>query len=310
MYNVQERNKESLVRHNELLGELLREGEPFSSIRVGNMEGYFLECFYKREMPLNEFFYWLSLTSGVFPENVDYLVKVWAPIMVNAMISADCLSFVDVSGEIEKNEPFKRDLARCPSFYGVDNILPMDPGFLINKGLVNVECNDPWTRYLAGKKVLVVSSMVESIKQQWDKRHLIWGDKVNDIIPFDLVGVIRSPFHPLTDKRQDPSWTSWDKVVDNLKRQMDEHDYDVCLISSASTAPALADHAKVRRKVGITVCGSLQLFFGIIGNRWAGGNAAYTGWTSMFNEHWVEPNPIDLPSNVELFNRFEKAYWK
>jgi hypothetical protein len=309
MYNV--RNKQKLNELNTKINDLFDKKDPFSVVRIGNMEGYFLETYDKGEDPLDEFFYWLTLTSGVFPHSKQYLTQTWSPINHDAMIAADILGFVDVSGTIEKNESFKNKYCKNGyTFFGVDDILVLDPGYLINKEIVDVPCPDPWTKKLKGKKVLVVSAFVESIKEQWKNKESIWGDSLEKICPFELVDVIRSPFHPQMDNRQFLGCDTWDKSLQYLMNQIDTYEYDVLLVSAAAMAPALANHAKRKGKIGITVCGTLQLFFGILGARWTGNHRSYVTWAKMFNEHWKYPLDVDRPQNEEIFNRFEKAYWK
>jgi hypothetical protein len=95
-----------------------------------------------------------------------------------------------------------------------------------------------------------------------------------------------------------------------MVKEIMNYEFDVCLISGAAWAPALAHKVKQMGKIGITLSGVLQLHFGIIGSRWAGTNPSYTNWPEMFNEHWSWCNEDDLPREREVFNRFEKAYWK
>lgn len=305
------KDKPALVKINDTINEYFYKEEPFALSRIGNMEGYFLDCINKQEMPLQEFFHWLSLTSGVFPVDMDYLVNTWAPINQMSMKYSDILGFVDISGHVKANKNFN-DLycANKPTFFGVDDILVLDPGYLVNKDIVDVTCDNPWTRNLAGKRVLVVSAFVDSIYEQWKNIDKIWGDKRKDIVPFELAGVVRSPFHPAMDDRQKIGWTSWDKVLDSLCYDIDGYDYDVLLISAGAWAPPLAIHAKMRGKIGITLCGTLQLFFGILGARWTGKNPAYNAWSKMYNEHWEYPRDIDLPKRKDVFDKFENAYWK
>ena len=309
MYIVE--NKNALTDLNSKIGDLFDAGDPFSVVRIGNMEGYFLETFHKNEDPLVEFLYWITLTSGVFPHSKQYFTEVWAPINHKAMLDADILGFVDISGAIKSNKTFNEKYCTDKyTFYGVDDILVLDPGYLVNKEIVDVLCSNPWTEKLKSKKVLVVSAFVESIKEQWKNRESIWGDSLNKITPFELVDVLRSPFHPQMDNRQFPGCDTWDKSLQYLMNQIDTYDYDVLLVNAAAMAPALANHAKSRGKIGITICGTLQLFFGLLGARWTGNNKSYFAWPKMFNEHWRYPLDIDRPQNEAVFNQFEKAYWK
>lgn len=294
-----------LQQINDKISSLFDSGNPFSVVRIGNMEGYFIDCFFRKTAPLEEFHYWLSLTSGVYPMDVNYLTTIWLQENINAIDNADALGFVDVSGEVERNKVFvDTHCSNKFSFYGVKKIEILDPGILLNKDIIS----NPWTKNLKGKKVLVVSSHVNTIKQQWKKMKDIWGEHLEEIAPFDLVDVVRSPFHPQMDDRQYENCTSWDQTLNHMKNLIDQYEYDVLLVGAAAYSPALADHAKRKGKIGITLCGAIQLYFGILGSRWTTQDY-YKDWLKLFNENWIYTLESDLPRNRHIFDRFEKAYW-
>lgn len=294
----------SIQDTNDKIISLFESKIPFSVIRIGNMEGYFIDCYHEKDPPLDEFYYWLTLTSGVYPHNEQYLKGIWLSENLKAIDNADVLGFVDVSGEVEKNTYFRN--LHCNdkySVYGVRNIEILDPGILLDESLIT----NPWTKQLKGKRVLVVSSHINSIKHQITKLREIWGDKLDDIAGFELVDVIRSPFHPQMDDRQYPNCYSWDQTLHYMNNLVDSYDYDVLLVGAAAYSPALANHAKEQGKIGITICGAIQLYFGILGSRWF--QDYYSKWRSLFNDSWIYPLKEDLPKNIEVFNRFEGAYW-
>lgn len=304
-------NPENLIKLNDKISAILKLSNPASIVRMGNMEGYFLQTLFNNNIPLQEYIYWLTLTSGVHPGNdLSYLKNIWAPINFNSMKNADILGFVDVSGDIKNDNNFVQTFCTDKSsFYGVQDILVLDPGFLINREITNVECLDPWTKYLKDKNVLVITSHIKTVEMQWKNINKIWGKDKNFITPFNLIDIIRAPFHPMMDDRQYPNCDTWDQTLKYLCNEMDKVNYDVVLISAGAWAPALADHAKSTGKIGITICGVLQLFFGILGSRWTGRHADYLGWSKLFNEYWVYPLQEDLPKNKTIFDQFEKAYW-
>lgn len=289
-----------IQKFNDDLVALFDKGEPFSLIRIGNMEGHFIDMYTQNKTPAEEFFYWLTLTSGVFPLNLDYIYKIWMPENFICMQNADMLGFVDVSGEVSRNQIIRQHFHRDNTFYGSANILFLDPIALIKDKIEN-----SWLKKLSGKKVLVVSSHINSIKSQYPHLKEIWGEHYVD---FELVDVIRSPFNPDMDDRQYPNCTTWDESLSYMKGLIDNYDYDVLLVGAAAYSPMLADYAKQQGKIGITVCGAIQLYFGILGSRWTDGNLNKE-WPDYFNEYWKYPISEDLPKNVELFNKFEGAYW-
>lgn len=310
MFNIS--NIDSLVKTNQTINTLFKEKESFSVIRVGNTEGYVLQCLDKGEMPVDQFKAFLFYTAGVFPVDYEYLSKIYAPYNFNAMNNADLLGFIDISGEIRKDNSFLSKF-KNEKFY-FEDIYALDPAFLKSNTFLNVSTSDPWTLNLKGKKVLVISAFEQTIKKQWQIKEKIWGIDLNRILPFDLVGIIKSPFNPMIDNKQYllndlfSNVTGWHDCLSTMTYIMDSYDYDVALISAAAYSPALANYAKSKNKIGITVCGALQLFFGIKGPRWESGSLSE--WSTMFNEYWRYPLEEDLPSHRHIFESIESAYWK
>lgn len=283
--------------------------DPFSLVRVGNMEGHFLQNIYNKQETSQEFFNWLSLTSGVFPHDYEYLKNEWAALNFDYINNSDILGFVDVSGAINNDINFKNTFcSNKVTFFGEAEILVLDPGFLSNQKVLEVDCSNPWTKCLKNKKVLILTSHVKSIQYQLSNIKNIWNNST-DNFDFEVVSIIRTPYHPNMDDRQYPNCSTWEESLKYLQNEMDKYDYDVALTSGGAFAPGLADHAKNRGKIGITICGVLQLYFGILGTRWTGKHPLYRDWNKMFNNNWIEPISIDLPKNKNIFDRFEKAYW-
>jgi hypothetical protein len=298
-----------LLELNNVISSFFEKNTPFSLVRVGNMEGHFLQNIFNNQPTSEEFFSWLSLTSGVFPHNIEYLKEVWVPLNFNYIKNSDILGFVDVSGAIYNDTEFNLNFCKNKiTFFGEAEILALDPGFLCNKNILEMPIFNPWTKYLQNKKVLILTSHEKSIKYQLSNMKNIWGSSYNDF-NFDVAGIIRTPYHPEMDDRQYPGCSTWEKSLNYLQNEMDKYSYDIALTSGGAFAPGLADHAKNKGKIGITICGVLQLYFGILGSRWNGRHRLYVDWNKMFNNHWIEPISVDLPKNKNIFDRFEKAYW-
>lgn len=294
---------------NKEIASLIKKGEPGSLIRVGNTEGYFLETIFNGQQFSPELFNWLAYPAGVYPtDNINYLKNTWANINFEAIKNADILGFVDISDAIQNNQKFLNTFSSNKCTFFKDDIMVLDPGYLTNYKVTDAECTNPWTKELKNKKVLVISSHAMSIAEQWKNITNIWGDLKNIIVPFELAGIIRAPFHPVLDNRQYPNCSTWDETLFSLCIEMDNIDYDVVLIAAGAYAPWLAHHAKLSGKIGITVCGALQLYFGILGSRWTKA-PVFEAWNKLFNEYWKYPIEDDLPQNKNIFNKFEQAYW-
>ena len=298
---------------NELLSNLLKSNEPFSLLRIDNTMGYVLDYLQKNTTPVREFYNENTLVEGgVYPNDMNYAYDVVIPKTLEAMTYCDILGFVDLSGDIQRNTEFTNLFGKKPKFYGHDSMLALDPCALLNVDGAH-QLENPWPTYLSGKKVLVISTHAETIKHQWKNMDNIWGWNKNKIVPFELVDVIKSPYHPVMDPNQYPKCNTWEDTVEYIKAKIDTYDYDVLIAGSTTSSPMYAEHAKQQGKVGIQTGGVHQLFFGILGYRWSPeANNGYRPWAKLYNEHWMYPMQIDEPANRDKYKFLETnyAYWK
>ena len=92
--------------------------------------------------------------------------------------------------------------------------------------------NLPWTRYLEGKRVLVVHPFAESIKNQYDN----YRDKIFEnsmVLPnFTSLRVIKA----VQSLGGNSEFKDWFEALDYMKGKIDQEDYDVCLIGCGPTA--------------------------------------------------------------------------
>ena len=221
----------------------------------------------------------MQLWSGFFPANVEYIERF-------CVLFLEDLREIDLLGSWLKQETFfKEQLAHSNKVVLED----LEPFF----------CENPWTRALKGKKVLVVHPFTETIVSQYKKRHLLFK---NDLLPvFDLktVTAVQSVAGAKTD------YKDWFEALDYMKDQIDAEDYDIAIIGAGAYGLPLAAHVKRMGKKAVHLAGATQLLFGIKGKRWE----EYIVWpyTNLFNKHWVRPAPNEQPKNA---NKVEDAcYW-
>lgn len=167
----------------------------------------------------------------------------------------------------------------------------------------------PWTKILEGKRVLVVHPFVQTIMRQYEKRELLFANK--DVLPtFESLNIVKAV---QSIGEGDPRFADWFQALEYMKREIDNHEYDFCLIGAGAYGFPLAAHVKRQGKKAIHLGGALQLLFGIRGKRWE--NPEYgvnigipRGFYSrMMNEHWVRPNENETPRKA---NQVEGAcYW-
>jgi hypothetical protein len=160
----------------------------------------------------------------------------------------------------------------------------------------------PWTRVLAGKRIVVVHPFSDTIERQYKKRTLIFK---NDLLPeFHLrtVKAVQSIAGETTE------FDTWFDALEYMKAEIDKEDYDICLIGCGAYGFSLAAHVKRSGKKGFHIGGSLQLLFGIRGKRWedANYNKDYN-FSALINEHWVKPDANERPTKADVVEG--ACYW-
>lgn len=162
---------------------------------------------------------------------------------------------------------------------------------------------NPWTRYLEGKKVLVVHPYAELIQHQYKYRDKLFHNKM--VLPDFELKTLRA-VQSIGGSVE--GFDNWFDALKWMEDEMDKIDYDVALIGCGAYGFCLAAHAKRDGKKAIHLGGALQLLFGIKGSRWEKKNYhPVFDYSKLFNEYWVRPGEVYRPENAE---RFEGAcYW-
>ena len=161
----------------------------------------------------------------------------------------------------------------------------------------------PWSRYLAGKNVLVIHPFEESIREQYQKRELLFEN--TDILPQFNLKTIKA-VQSLGGNNN--NFKDWFEALDWMKAEMNKTDYDICLIGCGAYGFPLAAHAKRQGKKAIHLGGSLQLLFGIKGVRWENPNYNQKyNYAALMNQYWIKPNNNEKPNNAG--NVENACYW-
>jgi len=161
----------------------------------------------------------------------------------------------------------------------------------------------PWTHALKGKKVLVIHPFATTIEKQYKKRDLLF-DKKNILPEFELKTIKAIQ----TLGGNNSVYNTWFEALNFMKSEIDKCDFDICLIGCGAYGFPLAAHVKRLGKQAIHIGGSLQLLFGIRGNRWE--NPDYNSkhsYLSLMNSHWVRPSETEKPQIDNLLEG--ECYW-
>jgi hypothetical protein len=157
----------------------------------------------------------------------------------------------------------------------------------------------PWSRQLAGKRVLIVTPFASTVLSQYARRREIWHSRP-DVLPDFQIDTLRCP---LSAGLTEPAFPDWFGALDAMKADMSRRVFDIAVIGAGAWGVPLAGHAKGMGKVGIHLGGPTQILFGIRGGRWDN----HPIIRAFFNDTWVRPGDADRP---EKFRNIENGcYW-
>jgi len=222
----------------------------------------------------------LCNNAGFFPNDVSLL-----PDFFDTNYKA--LKQIDVLGSYIANEKyFKKELATAKKVNLDGYYAPF-------------YYRDPWTKELAGKKVLVIHPFAEDILSQYkNHRTLIWKDP--DILPeFELI-TYKSVQSILGIKTP---YKNWFEALKKMENDISKIDFDIALIGCGAYGMPLAAYVKSLGKQAIHLAGWTQVLFGIIGTRWQNNPRV----APMMNEYWIHPSKQNIPKEAKKVEN--GCYW-
>jgi|APSaa5957512535_1039671.scaffolds.fasta_scaffold12352_3 hypothetical protein len=157
---------------------------------------------------------------------------------------------------------------------------------------------DPWSKYLKGKKVLVIHPFDETIKKQYLNRKKLFLNK--DVLPkFELITIKAI----LSLSGENKNFRHWFEALDYMKNEINNKEFDIALIGCGAYGLPLAAHVKRIGKIGIHMGGCLQILFGIKGKRWDNHKII----SNLYNVNWVRPSEEDKPLSYKKVE--DGCYW-
>lgn len=282
--------KQNFVDGSFYLYRKLKENKPFAVGKIGNCE---LMCIYNyllfkhKQQPVQWFPNVVEETyynTGVFPQTEISRIN-FVNEIISSMPNIDCLAWWSVFNLDFEARFIKKYSPNC-ELIDLQSLEPFYSG-----------C--PWTEFLTNKKVLVISPFTDTIQKQYKIKDKIWRDK--RLLPdFELL-TINHQHSPGIDKPSE--YNNWLEMVQNIKTQMNNLDYDIVLTGTGASSLPLTAHARASGKKGIHLGGPLQLLFGIKGRRWDNGDIGKV----FYNEYWTRPSLDETP---EKFKNIEGGcYW-
>lgn len=284
-YFLKKNKKTSLNEDISLIKSLLRNTDkPFLIGRLGFTEslviGNIITKYYDQSVEKEA-----EQESGVFPGG--FLTTILcASEQLFALNNCDLLAVWPI--------PYLRKATKVSNFTG---------NFIDLEALNLLKClsvSEIWSTLLLNKKVLIISPLKETIKQNYLKKEQI--KHLNEILP-DLksLDVIKAPYGTFANST-DTANSSWVNNLHEMQKKMSKIDYDICLTGCGGYGFPLACYSKVfLEKPALHLGGALQLLFGIKGKRWTRKEHAFS--IKKYMDSWESPLIVDQPEDPNSIER-------
>ncbi len=167
-------------------------------------------------------------------------------------------------------------------------------------GLEPYYYNNPWSRVLVGKKVLVIHPFVDSIRKQYENnREKLF--KNPDVLPeFELITL--KAVQTIAGNR-DERFADWFEALQYMEEEALKLDFDVAIVGCGAYGFPLCARLKEHGKIAIHMGGATQMMFGVKGSRWE----KMPVFNNIINEHWIRPSEEETPKNTQSVE--EACYW-
>jgi hypothetical protein len=156
----------------------------------------------------------------------------------------------------------------------------------------------PWTQSFHNKTILIIHPFIDTIKAQIPKLQNIWSNVNVTGAPYSCmpatmnnVKFVRAQL-PVSNPTK-----SWFDALEELKQKVNNVGYfDIALLGCGGFGSSLLTHITQlsHRPSAIYIGGTLQLYFGIHGQRWYTTEVGYQHWHPLYTDAWTWPLDSDL----------------
>lgn len=235
----------------------------------------------------------MSYNAGVHFSNFESIMQ-YSSLYLKAFINCELLCSWDLQGEYIKHV-FHSHNEMMKLFQEKTKI------WAFTLDIFHYIYSNPWTQSLRGKRILIVSPFETSMKNQLPHLNKIY-DNV-DLFPECTFVFIKPPMTQGSEESLD-----FQIELSNFYLHLDKlkNDYDIALVSSGGYGNIICNYIyENHNKSAIYVGGVLQMFFGILGERWV--RERHDIITLYHNKYWIRPDKTERPRGYTAIE--ESCYW-
>ena len=264
----------------QMIGAAIVSKQPFLASRLGFTEARCLSQPDAETRPSEFIRALIWRYSGVFPATVEQFLDFREKYLA-------ALKQVDLLG-----------LIRNPAEYKLVNALAKPPVTCDMASLEPYLHPLPWSKFLAGRSVLVIHPFAESISSQYAIRKDLFLNP--DVLPEFQLSVIKAP---QTLAGNADGFESWTRALEFLIQRVSEADFDIAILGCGAYGLPLGAHIKKLGKTAIHLGGATQVLFGISGKRWL----ERPNFRALMSNAWRQPSESERPQNLDKVE--EGCYW-
>jgi len=231
----------------------------------------------------------MAQTPGIHITSQETL-KNYVQCYVNAVRNCDMLGIWDnvmYSQAIDFYNFSKKMIPQKPIFHSC----ALEPFYFFCPSKYNNGVDCRLDRIWKGKRILVISSHINTIKQQVKNLDKIFKPyKIFNNNTFTFV----CPPKTMAFNHENKDWVGH---FEDFKKRVDGQEFDIALVSCGGYGMPICDYIySSMNKSCMYLGGPLQLLFGIMGKRWLN----HETLKEYYNEFWTRPLEEDRPINHHL----------
>lgn len=279
LYNMTMLKKDEI---NRLISDKICKAEPFMVARLGNTEAMIVQEYLCGALS-QTWTQWLLNTSGfyllpndIISDNIEKYARLTLSSIVDCDVHLHC--FESAINLINTQSRAGTHLADWYDLY--------------------VDFDEfSWIHALKGKRVLIVSSIGETIDVQYKKKDILFETQV--LPNFNLIH-----YHmPETQFGNGCNGYSWFEMLNKIAFDISKIEFDVAIVAAGAYGYPLASLIKQMNKVVIELCSGLYPLFGIKNKT----QQIIRRVSKYYNDNWIFP--IETPP--AQYEKIEKgAYWE
>lgn len=275
-----------IVDGNNFISHYLKNNKPFAAGKIGITELNILYCFYQLKNNLSlipHLKHEVEDIAGLYPYTEQNVIN-FAEKLLSLLPNIDLIPVWNKV--IPQFEMYILDNF-CKNSYRT-TLEQLEPYF----------DNNPWTKYLENKKVLVFSPFADSIDKNFNNLEKIWSGKIKN--NFEL----KTYKYPFALKITNENiYCNSNEIYKHYLNILENETFDVGIFGTGYTSLLFTLRCKQLGKAGIHLGGSTQILFGIKGRRWK----EIDRFKNVFNDYWTEPLEHEKPLKLNTVEG--GCYW-